>query len=70
MTDRIRSQHGNVIGADFRPRATFDVTMKIETLFQDASVCLIRCSTWMGEKPFGPTLHLLADIATGKVIST
>lgn len=70
MTDRILSQHGNVIAADFRPRATFDISIRMstETLYHDGHVTLIRATVQIGDQP--PTCsHILGDLATGKNVT-
>lgn len=36
------SQDGNVIKADFRPRASLDIQVKPEILYCDDLVCLMR----------------------------
>ena len=68
MTERIRSRHGNVIAADFRPRPapalTFDLTT--ETLFCDGRITLVRSTATLGGKAVAVT-HVLGDLATGHV---
>ncbi|MBP3955407.1 hypothetical protein J8F10_08950 [Gemmata sp. G18] len=56
--NRIRSQHGNVIAADFRPRVNL----------ADLAVTLIRCTASMDGGPIATT-HVLGDLATGNVTS-
>jgi hypothetical protein len=41
---RVLSQSGNVIAADFRPRASIDIQVKSEVLYCDRLVCLMRFS--------------------------
>lgn len=67
--ERIRSQHGNVIAADFRPRPSLDITVtfKSETLYHDGAVMLTRTTTFLGDKPLG-VMHFAADLATGHVV--
>jgi hypothetical protein len=67
MTNRIRSQHGNVIAVDFRPQprtGSLNLSMSVETLFADEHTILLRCR--IGSQIW----HMLGDTATGKVIST
>lgn len=65
-SDRILSQHGNVIAANFAPdaKATMTVTLTNETLYCDGHVTLIRTIGHMGGKP-AFTFHTLGDLATG-----
>lgn len=66
--DRILSQHGNVIAAEFRPRSLeLDVTFQSETLFQDSAVMLLRTTASLEGKPILVT-HFLGDLATGLVV--
>jgi hypothetical protein len=67
---RIISQHGNVIAADFRPRASLDltVTFKRETPYADDSVMLLRLTTLLDGKPFGDAMHFAADQRTGRIV--
>jgi hypothetical protein len=66
---RIRSQHGNVISADFRPRTSLDltVTVKAETLYTDGLVVLTRATAYFADKPI-VTIHTLGDLATGHTV--
>lgn len=68
-TARILSQHGNVIAADFRPRASMELTVGIhcETLYCDGLVTLIRATTSFAGKPFGEPQHILGNLATGQI---
>lgn len=66
-TDRIRSQHGNVIAADFGPRkrvGPIEIPVSVETLYADELTILLRCR--IGDHVW----HMLGDAVTGKVIST
>jgi hypothetical protein len=67
----ILAEDGNVIQADFRPKAapSLNVTITTQVLYQDERVVLMRTTASIGDKPFG-MLHLLGDIATGQVIHT
>lgn len=64
--DRILSQHGNVIAADFRPSLKITVTLTTEMLYCDGRVTLIRSIAIMDGKPIAVT-HALGDHATGNV---
>ncbi len=70
MSDRIRSQHGNVIAADFRPHATLDASVEIrnEVLYRDDRVMLTRLTALLGGKPSYVT-HFLGDLETGALIN-
>ena len=68
MTDRIRSQTGNVIAADFRPHDPLTVTLTTETLYCDGHVTLLRTTAAIGGKPIATT-HVLGDLATGNATS-
>lgn len=65
--NRILSQHGNVIAADFRPDRLADLTVTFtsETLYCDDHVILTRITATMGGKPI-IVLHFAGDLATGK----
>ncbi|WP_435007996.1 hypothetical protein P12x_005263 [Tundrisphaera lichenicola] len=68
--DRILSQHGNVIAADFKPRPWWEeltVTIKCEWLYLDGIVGLLRVTTSFAGKPCGEPQHLFADLATGQI---
>ena len=67
MTDRIRSQHGNVIAADFGPQKSvgpIELKVSSEILYADEFVVLLRCQ--VGDHVW----HMLGDAVTGKVFST
>ena len=69
---RILSQHGNVIAADFRPRAWWEeltVNIKTETLFCDSHITLIRVTTSFAGEPFGEPQHILGNLATGQIVN-
>ena len=68
MTDRIRSQHGNVIAADFRPSNEYGLSLTLRTtvLYQDASVVLVRTAITDRDRPVAVS-HVLGDLATGHV---
>ena len=68
--DRIRSRHGNVIAADFRPRtsAQIAVTLTTETLYHDGHVTLLSTTAAIGGTPIATT-HVLGDLATGQATS-
>ena len=65
---RIISQSGNVIAADFKPRASLDLTVDIrcETLYCDALVTLILVTLTFGGKPYCAQ-HILGNLATGQI---
>jgi hypothetical protein len=68
VTDRIRSQHGNVIAADFsRPNkkvGSIEISVSVETIYADDRIVVLRCA-------FGNHVwHMLGDLASAKVIST
>lgn len=69
MTARILSHHGNVIAADFRPRASLEltITFKSETLYCDGSVMLLRTTALFCDRPLA-VVHHLGDLATGAVV--
>lgn len=67
MSERILSQHGNVIAADFRRPLEIDISFKSEWLFVDGRVALMRIQTFIEGKPWGESLHVLADLATGRI---
>jgi len=69
LTARILSRHGNVIAADFRPRASLDLTVTFtsETLYHDGLVMLLRTTAKLGDTPLA-TLHFLGDLATGHIV--
>ena len=69
MTARILSQHGNVIAADFRPRATFTVSLscKTENLYEDDHILLTRTTASIDGKPL-TVLHLAGNKATGHIV--
>jgi hypothetical protein len=66
---RIRSHHGNVIAADFRPHTASDltVTIKTETLYADGLVMLTRTTASFADKPILVT-HFAGDLATGHLV--
>lgn len=67
VNDRIRSLHGNVISADFRPRPAPDLTVTLasEVLYCDGRVILTRATaSFAGTEA---AVHLLGDLATGHV---
>ena len=68
-TNRILSTHGNVIAADFRPRAVLTVTLgcKTEILYEDAHVMLTRTTVLMDGRATDP-VHLAGDKATGRIV--
>lgn len=68
MTNRILSQHGNVIAADFRKKASLDITVTLttETLYIDDHIILTRTTGSIGGKP-AMCLHFLANLATGQI---
>lgn len=70
--NRVLSQHGNVVAVDFRKARDITVTIKTEILYADASAILARVSFSHDGKAIDalPPQHLLADLSTGKVIST
>lgn len=69
MTNRVVSQHGNVIAADFRPRRALDelhVTFQTDILCDDEHVLITRTTTtFAGERV--AVLHLAFNKATGRV---
>ena len=69
MTDRIRSQHGNVIAADFKPRSSLEIKLsfKSETLYQDDAVMLTRTTALIDGKPLA-VMHFVGDFATGHIV--
>lgn len=67
MTDRILSQHGNVIAADFKPTSpSLDLTVALasEVIYCDGHVTLIRTVGSIDGKPVF-VIHTLGDLATG-----
>jgi hypothetical protein len=66
VTDRILSQHGNVIAADFRPRLSIEITFKTDTLYQDDRVLLTRTTALLGGRPLC-ALHVMGDLTTGRI---
>ena len=66
---RILSRHGNVIAADFRPRASFTVSLscKTENLYEDDHVMLTRTTALVDGQPV-LTLHLAGNKATGHIV--
>lgn len=65
---RIRSQHGNVISADFRPAiADLSVTIENETLYADGMVVLIRTTASFAGRAV-EVVHTLGDLATGRIV--
>lgn len=66
---RILSQHGNVIAADFKPRASLDLTVNIkaETLYCDGLAVLLRTVASFEGKPIA-VIHFLSDLTTGRVV--
>jgi hypothetical protein len=64
---RIRSQHGNVISADFRPQSELTITIKSEVLYADGRVMLTRTTASFAGKPF-MVAHFAGDLSTGHVI--
>lgn len=69
MTDRIRSQHGNVIAADFRSRASPDelyVTFKTDILCDDDHFLITRTTTTLAGEPVA-VLHLAFNKATCRI---
>lgn len=67
---RVLSQHGNVIAADFRPRARLDASILIETeiLYQDDRIVLSRTTATLGGRPFMVT-HFMGDMVTGEIVN-
>ena len=68
---RILSQHGNVIAADFRPKASLNISVDIKTevVHRDEDVVLIKAAFFIGGKPFLPTQHYLFSLATGEHVT-
>ena len=59
---RVLSQHGNVIAANFRPRATLDLQIKPEVLYCDGLVCLTRYSLILDGK-IQSVEHVMAQLS-------
>ncbi len=70
MTARVLSQHGNVIAADFRPRASLEIPIRVqsEVLYRDDRVMLTRTTAYLGDKPCF-VAHFLGDLETGAIIN-
>jgi hypothetical protein len=65
---RILSQTGNVIAADFRPRASIEGSLSLEIIYSDDRVMLTRCAMHFGDRCMG-LFHFLADLQTGHVVN-
>lgn len=69
MSDRILSQHGNVIAADFRQQPPeLTVTLTSKTLYCDGHVILTRTTASMGGKPIA-VMHFAGNLATGQLVN-
>ena len=70
MTNRVVSQDGNVIAADFGRKNEFGIALTIDTdiLYHDDSVVLIR-SVISDNGRFICAFHILGDLITGRIIN-
>ncbi|WP_152051816.1 hypothetical protein [Tautonia marina] len=71
MTDRIRSQHGNVIAADFRPRVgeiTVGIEFRSETLYCDDHIILTRATAFMDGEVIA-VMHFAGNLQTGTIVT-
>jgi hypothetical protein len=66
---RILSQSGNVIAADFNPRARFELRITSETLYRDNRVMVTRTTAFLGHEPI-LVIHFMGDLNTGKIVNT
>jgi hypothetical protein len=63
VTNRILSQHGNVIAADFRPKGAIEFKMRTQILYADDAVCLARVTYLLDEEVIG-TQHITVEAPT------
>lgn len=67
MTNRILSQSGNVIAADFRPSLDIDLDIQSEVIYCDDAIMVTRTTATIAGEPF-MVVHFMGDLVTGHVI--